>query len=214
MNPSECQEFIQLIRKSLKNSISNSFDLICSKSDALSYVVAGTSSALNRFQNSEKVNVIQWFDHFWLFLKITFMKEEQNVSKQNEFRINTISLSVFQGKDADEDKYQLFRAEWDDYNKPDEKHAQPHWHITSSQAIEKTLVKCTENFDEDDFGQQFFLQTLEDEKQKVFDVKKIHFAMNADWQSNESHVHKTEKPQQIVNWLQGMLYYLREELTN
>ncbi|MDR3260680.1 MAG: hypothetical protein LBT78_02480, partial [Tannerella sp.] len=103
------------------------------------------------------------------------------------------------------EKYQLFRAEWDDFNNPDEKHAQPHWHITSNQAIEKSLKEYS-SYDND------FSSILEQEKNKILDVRKIHFAMNGNWQNGDNHIHKMEDEQQIVKWLQGMLYYLRTEL--
>jgi len=200
---------IPIIKKSLRTFLGHSFQLSRSNDNAFVYTIEGKSWALNRFPNeSKKVKVLEWFDDFWLFLEIRFKVEDKKNGRRKESQTNTfISLSVFQGKDSDDEKYQLFRAEWDDHNNPDEKHAQPHWHITSSQAIENTLVKYAEEFD-----QQEFLQMLESEKQKVLDVKKIHFAMNADWQTNETHLHKMDDEQQIVNWLQGMLNYLRIEL--
>ena len=204
-------ELIELINKNFRTLMGNSFHLSRSKQDSFSYVLEGTSTALNRFPNdSKEVTVIKWFDKFWLYLSIKFSKNETIVNEKVKLQVNAfISLSVFQGEDSDEKKHQLFRAECDDYNNPDEKHAQPHWHITSSQAIESTFEKYA-----DDLEKQDFIELLEREKQKVFDVKKIHFAMNADWQTNGTHSHKLEDEQQIVNWLQGMLNYLRVELEN
>jgi hypothetical protein len=101
----------------------------------------------------------------------------------------------------------LFRAEWDDYNNPNEQHAQPHWHITSNQAMENTFLRYADSFDKQDF-----LQLLETEKQSVFDVKTIHFAMNGDWYNKETHIHRLEDEQQIATWLQGLLAHLRTEL--
>jgi hypothetical protein len=172
------------------------------------YRINGTSEALNRFDNpADIVKVLKWFNDFWLFLEIKFIIEEKKVvnKRTNEIHI-CLSLSIFQGEDSDNKKYQLFRAEWDDYNNTEEKHSQPHWHITSNQALEKTF----ENYSElDNNG---FISLLEEERTKVFDVKRIHFAMNGNWQNNESHIHKMENEQQIVNWLQGMLSHLRIEL--
>jgi hypothetical protein len=194
---------IDSIEKNLKLFLGNTFAL--KERRALHYTVNGQSLALNKFENpQELVKVYKWFNDFWLFLEVGFKKIEK------ETFLNTlITLSVFQGDDSDEEKYQLFRAEWDDYHKPEEKHAQPHWHITSSQAVENTLVKCAEIF-----GQQDFVQILENEKQKVLDVKKVHFAMNADWQTDGTHFHQMGNEKHVVKWLLGMLNYLRIELEN
>ena len=188
----------------------NSFQLIQSKYNASSFVTEGKSSALNIFPNdTEKVKVIEWFGNFWLFLKITFKTETKKIDRKIDTQINTlISLSVFQGEDFDNEKTQLFRAEWDDYNDLKEKHAQPHWHITSSQAIENI-------FGDDAFFsiQPEISQKLEKKKEKIFDVRKIHFAMNADWQKiNGTYIHKMDEEQEIVRWLQGLITYLRTEL--
>ena len=63
------------------------------------------------------------------------------------------------------------------------------------------------NFDNSDF-----ISLLEKEKQKLFDVNKIHFAMNGNWQNNETHIHKITDEQQIVKWFQGILRHIRTEL--
>ena len=206
MNP---KILIDSIVKNLRLFIGNTFGII--QRSAFHYIIKGESSALNRFDNpQELVSVLKWFNDFWVFLEIKFKKEEKIGSKKESLINTCISLSVFQGEDGDKEKNQLFRAEWDDYNNSDENHAQPHWHITSSQAIENTFAKYADAFDKQDF-----IELLESEKQKVLDVKKIHFAMSADWQAkNGEHLHKMEDEQQIVNWLQGMLTYLRFELAN
>jgi len=139
--------------------------------------------------------------NFGYILKLNLKKRLKTITK--------ISLSVFQGEDNDNEKYQLFRAEWDDYNDTNASHAQPHWHITSSQAIENSINKYTETFE-----QQDFINLLESEKQKVFNVTKIHFAMNGDWDKESIHIHKIENEQQVVNWVQGMLHHIRTELNS
>jgi hypothetical protein len=198
MNP---KKLIDCINKNCKKSIHPKFNLSLYNHNynLIHFIIDGTSDAVNR---GELVKVLNWFDNFWLFLEIKFIsvtiKEESQIS---------ISLSVFQGNDFDNKKYQLFRAEWDDYNNPEEKHAQPHWHITSSQAIESIFEEHADVFNESEFLQEF-----EKEKQKVLDVKKIHFAMNGDWQNGKNCIHGIEDEQQVVRWLQGMLNYLRTEL--
>jgi hypothetical protein len=198
MNP---KELIDSINKNCKKSINPAFNLSIHNTDYnfIHFTIGGTSSAVNR---DELVKVLNWFDNFWLFLEIKFIK----VEIKKEPQIN-ISLSVFQGDDSNDKKYQLFRAEWDDYNNPEEKHAQPHWHITSSQALENTFEEYANIFNESEFVKEF-----EKEKQNVLDVKRIHFAINGDWQNGKNHIHKIEDEKQVVKWLQGMLSHLRTEL--
>lgn len=144
----------------------------------------------------EEVKVLKWFDDFWVYLDIKF---ENN----NTF----ISLSVFQGEEPDNIKYQLFRAEWDDYNNKEEKHPQPHWHITPNQVIEKTFEELVSIEDSDTFN-----NLLEEEKSKIIDVNKIHFAMNGNWINNESEIHPLNNEEKIVRWFHGLLSHLRTQL--
>lgn len=90
-----------------------------------------TSTAINNYNNDlEEVTVIYWFDNFWVYVEVRF--EESNTF---------ITISVFQGIRSEKYKNQLFRAEWDDYNNNEERHPQPHWHITANQVIENTFVE-------------------------------------------------------------------------
>ena len=210
MNP---EKLIGLLNESCKNTISKEFYLrkTDTPNNKLCYVLDGMSLAINRFDiPQEVVKVLHWFNDFWLYFVIQF--EPQNKKEGRKTITETmiiISLSVFQGENSDNEKYQLFRAEWDDYNDTNQNHAQPHWHITSSQAIENSISKYTETFE-----QQDFISLLESEKQKIFDVKKIHFAINGDWDKGNTHIHKIENEQQVVNWVQGLLHHLRTELKN
>ncbi|MEO9211401.1 MAG: hypothetical protein ABI208_09900 [Ginsengibacter sp.] len=173
------------------------------------YRIEGSSDALNRFELPfELVRVLKWFDNFWIFIEIKFISKKFLDTRKKNVQINTyISLSIFQGEDTDNKKYQLFRVEWDDFNNPDEKHSQPHWHITSDQAIERTFEEYSNNFDNGDF-----ISLLKEVRRKVFDVKRMHFAMNGNWQNNETDVHKIDDIQKIVKWFKGMLEHLRIEL--
>ena len=196
-----------LNRISLINTINNSCNIfftgstfILNNTNLGKFKISGnnTSKARNNYKNeSEEINVIKWFEDFWFYLEINFQKH-------NTF----ISLSVFQGKANDPIKHQLFRAEWDDYNNSEEKHPQPHWHITANQVIEKTfkeLAESTENADT-------FIGLLEEEKSKIIDVNKIHFAMNGNWINNETHVHLLNNEDKIVRWFQGLLSHIKEQL--
>jgi len=191
------KKLIDCINQKCKKSINPAFNLSIHDNSYYFYhfTIDGTSYAVNR---DKSVKVLNWFANFWIFLEIKFIK----ISKKEEPQIN-ISLSVFQGEDFDNKKNQLFRAEWDDYNNPEEKHAQPHWHIMSNQISENSYKEYTSIFDESGF-----------EKENLLDIKKIHFAMSGDWQNSKGYIHKMEDEQQIVKWLQGMLSYLRTELEN
>jgi hypothetical protein len=119
-----------------------------------------------------------------------------------------ISLSVFQGKENDSIKHQLFRAEWADYNNDEEKHPQPHWHITANQAIEKIFEDFASEVDDRDF-----VSLLKEEKSRVIDVNQIHFAMNGNWMTiNGSDVHPLNSEDQIIDWFRGLLTHIRKQL--
>jgi hypothetical protein len=205
------QKLINSINNGCKNLFYNTFVLIpySGHHNSSFYRIAGTSSALNRFEIPyEPVKVLHWFANFWFFLEVKFIRSEVIENRKKINQIHTyISISIFQGEDIDNMKYQLFSAEWDDYFNPDEKHSQPHWHITANQAIERTFEEYSNNFDNGDF-----ISLLEQEKKKVFDVNKIHFAINGNWQNNETHIHKIDNEEKIVKWFQGILQHLRTEL--
>lgn len=156
-----------------------------------------SSKALNNYNNaSEEVTVIKWFDFFWIYIDLRF-------ENQNTF----ISISVFQGNPDDNIKHQLFRAEWDDYNNAEEKHPQPHWHITSNQIIEKTFEELAK-LDET----ESFVSLLQEEKSKIVDINKIHFAMNGNWINNDSHVHSLNNHEHITKWFTGLFAHLKTQL--
>lgn len=156
-----------------------------------------TSKAINNYKNErEEVNVIKWFNDFWVFLEIRFQNE-------NKF----ISISIFQGEVQDNSKIQLFRAEWDDYNSLEEKHPQPHWHLTGNQAIENTFEEYASTFEEDGFT-----ALLEEEKSKIIDLHKLHFAMSSDWLNSNGHVHPINNVDKISNWFAGLLSHIKDQL--
>lgn len=167
----------------------------------------GTSIALNRFDiPKEKVKVLRWFENFWASIEIKGLRIINESTKKLENHIS-ISFCVFQGESSDEDKYQLFRAEWDDFCNDSEIHSQPHWHITSDQALENTFISYAIELDKKDF-----IDLLESEKQNVFDVKTIHFAMNGNWANAETNIHRIDNEEKILRWWFGLLNHLRTEL--
>ncbi|WP_417861482.1 hypothetical protein [Winogradskyella sediminis] len=205
------EKLIESINKRCKNLFVNSIKLrpATGHHNITIYRIEGSSNALNRFEEPfNAVKVLNAFGDFWIYIQVKFISNEIFRDRKRVKEIHTnISISVFQGKEEDDEKHQLFRAEWDDFNNPDEVHSQPHWHITSSQALEKTFSEYSDNFDDGSF-----LSLLESEKNQVFDVKTIHFAMNGNWQNNDSHIHKILDEGKIVEWFIGVLMHIRTEL--
>jgi hypothetical protein len=156
-----------------------------------------TSKAINNYNNiQEEINVIKWFDDFWIYIIIKF-------ENKNTF----ISISIFQGLENDERKNQLFRAEWDDYNNFDENHPQPHWHITSNQAIEKTFDEYAAVFQEEGF-----IDSLKEQKAKIIDINKIHFAMNGNWINDDKEIQSLNDELKIIKWFVGLLSHIKSQL--
>lgn len=183
-------KFIADINKSCKVFfIESTFFLHPSKANRFELKGSNISKALNNYKNNgQEISVLKWFDDYWVYLEIRF--EDKN---------SFISISIFQGKDIDNIKNQLFRAEWDDYNNPDEKHPQPHWHITSNQAIENTFTELIEDDEEEGFAAII----LNEEKSKIIDISKIHFPMNGNWMNNGGHIHLIDDNVKMVKWFQG-----------
>lgn len=191
------KSLIDDINKGCKLLFDSSFYLKPSTVNRFRITGNESSKALNNYKSiKEEINVIKWFDVFWIYLEITFVES-------NTF----ISLSVFQGEQNDKVKNQLFRAEWDDYNNEDEKHPQPHWHITSNQAIENTFEEYTDTFENDGFA-----ELLKEEKRKIIDINKIHFAMNGNWINDDTHIQSINDNAKIVKWFQGLFSHLRVQL--
>ena len=188
---------IDEINKGCKLLFDSSFHLGPSTVNRFRITGNQTSKALNNYKSDkEEINVIKWFDVFWIYLEITFVEK-------NTF----ISLSVFQGEQNDNEKNQLFRAEWDDFNNDDEKHPQPHWHITSNQSIENTFKEYTDTFENEGFA-----ELLKEEKTKIIDVNRIHFAMNGNWINEDTHIQSINDNSKIVKWFQGLFSHLRVQL--
>lgn len=192
-------KFIEEINKSCKAFfLESTFFLHLSKANRFELKGNNISKALNNYKNyGEEVSVLKWFDDYWVYLEIRF--EDKN---------SFIRISIFQGNANDNIKNQLFRAEWDDYNNPDEKHPQPHWHITSNQAIENTFTELIE----DDKEERFAAIILNEEKSKIIDINKIHFPMNGNWMNNGGHIHSINDKKKMVKWFQGFFSTMREQL--
>jgi hypothetical protein len=208
VNPAK---LVEALNQNCKNLLSGVFCLkqFGGQSSTLTvYRNEGVSLAINRFENPiEQVKVQNFFDDFWLFMEIRFVYDRSE-EKQAGLKINTyLSISIFQGEQNDDNKNQLFRAEWDDHRNPLEIHAQPHWHATSNLAMERTFDEYSSVFDNGDF-----ITMLKNEKSKIVDLSKLHFAMNGNWYNDSTHIHEIEDEKQMVKWLQGLLSHIRTEL--
>lgn len=195
----EPSKLIKEINKSCKIFFQEStFFLTPSKVNRFELKGSNLSKALNYYKNdSREVLVLKWFDDYWVYLEIRF--EDKN---------SFITVSIFQGDEKDDLKNQLFRAEWDDYNNPDEKHPQPHWHITSNQAIENTFTELIE----DDIEEGFAASLLNDQKSKIIDINKIHFPMNGNWINDGGHIHLINDNSKMIKWFQGFFSSIRHQL--
>lgn len=195
----EHQKFIEEINKNCKSFfLESTFYLQLSKTNRFELKGNNISKAVNNYKNyGTEVSVLKWFDDYWVYLEIRF-------ENTNSF----ISISIFQGEADDEIKNQLFRAEWDDFNNPDEKHPQPHWHITTNQAIEKSF----KNFlgEEEEIG--FLAELYKEQTSKIINVNRIHFPMNGNWMNNGGHIHLINDNEKMVKWFQGFFSTIRSEL--
>lgn len=178
--------------------VNGSFSKYISKGDF-------STKALNNNKNSrEEINVIKWFDDFWISIEILF--NQPDIKTFNTF----FTLSVFQGDSNDNIKNQLFRAEWDTYDNNKE-HPQPHWHFYSNRKIENIVNDFIDLINDEDIG---FASSLNEEKSKGISIEKIHFAMQAQWGQNIGHIHKISEEATIINWFQGLLGHIRTQLEN
>lgn len=161
------------------------------------------SSAFDSYGNEgEHVKVVKWFSDYWLFIEIRFSNPTAIL----------LTLSIFQGNESDDDKQQLFRAEWDDYGDANLDHPQPHWHFLTNKAIEKTVVNFAEFMDDEEINDTF-KDLLSEEKSKSIDLSGFHFAMNGDWTNTSVYQHRVKDETVLAKWLGGLMGYLKNELS-
>lgn len=161
----------------------------------------GYSIAYDSYGNDDgrEVKVIKWFNDFWLFIEIAFQHPEGII----------VTLSVFQGEEANPYKTQLFRAEWDDYGDNKFSHPQPHWHFINNKYIENAVISFAEIIPE---AGDTFEELLTEEKNKMVDMSKFHFAMYGGWKDSMSHIHKIDNDFDLAKWFGGLLAHLITEL--
>ncbi|MCH6234706.1 hypothetical protein [Cognataquiflexum rubidum] len=195
-------QIIEKLNKFLKNYLNLQFNPLKSV-DNFTFLMEGSYEAVNyRRADAYQIKTIHWFDKFYLYIEVSF---------GSNYSHKFISLSIFQGEATDTRKNQLFRAEWDDFNKEDEKRPQPHWHITRDKANYENFYSLINSFDskEKSSFELFEMSDLE-----IFDTKKIHFAMSSNWHNRGNYVHKLDDANRIVDWIEGLLEHIKYELTN
>jgi hypothetical protein len=198
---------ISTLNKISRDYISS--DFIFHKKESFLYVNSGTniSTAINiRKNDSQQVNVSEWFDDFWLYIELRYVPKTTKSKKTipNIF----FSLSVFQGEVESVEKTQLFRAEWDNYETLSNNHPQPHWHFYTRKDIEDLKKTFTELVDSSDGGFEDFIKS----DKEIVDIEKFHFAMNGQWSLNNSDVHKISTETELTNWFAGILNHIKKEL--
>lgn len=194
----ELTEVIRNINKSCAIYFpESSFHLRPSKTNQ--FVISGNnvSKALNNFKNgSEQITAIKWFDDFWIYIILKVISEK-----------TFISISVFQGAEEDDFKSQLFRAEWDDYQNPNEKHPQPHWHLMANSVIHKSLSEIA-HLDDSDILESI----INEEKSNIVEISKMHLPLNGNWFNGGSHINTITEKKKLVVWFKGILSCMKEQL--
>jgi len=195
-------QIIEELNNFLKNYLGLPFGPLKTK-NYIQYKIEGSYDAINhKRHDSDEIKVVKWFDEFYLYIEVNYSRNYLN---------KMISLSVFQGKDTHIRKNQLFRAEWDDLNKEGETRPQPHWHITRDKANYENFSELINNTKEQEKS-SFDLFEMSDAE--IFDTKKIHFAMSANWRNQEPPVHKIDDALKVVKWFEGLLEHIKYELKN
>lgn len=197
------------------------------------FVINGNylSKATNINKNGKfPVNTLNWFEDFWVYFEIKFSKvelesfskkteresyelrlRENNVKIANDYYNINVTLSIFQGEESDDHKTQLFRAEWDNYD-DNLNHPQPHWQINPFKYSSKTYETFEEWIglaDEETFESTLASDTKNSE---LIKINKFHFAMSGQWAENKNHIHKINNEPVLLNWLNGMLAHIKDQL--
>lgn len=201
------EKIISTLNKICKDYISAEF--IFYKKKSFLYVNSGNnmSSAINvRKNDNQQVTVSNWFDDFWLYIELRYVPKL--IKSKRDIPNLFFSLSVFQGPADDIEKAQLFRAEWDNYEMLSNNHPQPHWHFYTRKDIEDFKKTFTELIDSSDDNFEDFIKS----NKEIVDIEKFHFAMNGQWSSNNSDVHKISSESELTNWFAGILNHIKKEL--
>lgn len=161
------------------------------------------SNAVSR--EAESIKVVKWFDDFWLYVNIKYDKDPE---KKEDFQVY-FSLMLFIGKESDQKKIPLFRAEWDNYE-DNEYHPQPHWHFYVDSEKQVMIQNFTDMLSGD--STPGFMEYIQEETSPKMDLNKFHFAMNALWHNNNGHIHKIDNNNDFVQWFVGLLGHIKYQL--
>jgi uncharacterized FlaG/YvyC family protein len=135
---------------------------------------------------------------YWLSLVLSM--------KGTTSEIDSVSIGVYFGNQTDSEKVKLFRAEWSqNYH---QSHAQPHWHLHQS---ENQGIK-NQTWDEEQEA-TYFTEELSNNLNKK--VKKIHFAMAAQWHKTKgSHILdlKGMDDNDVLRWISSTFEYILHQL--
>ena len=168
----------------------------------------GTLPVVIRYDTpSEEVKAANWFEDIWLYLRINLREDKEKGIKNIPF----VSICFFQQMNGNKLSI-LFRAEWDNYPiKEGYNHPQPHWHISYENDNEiDDYDDVLKNSSEDDAGD--FSEMLNN-KTRVLDVYKMHFAMSGDWIHTLENMTTTYVDnEQIADWIVNLLKHVKEEI--
>lgn len=196
------EKIIEELNIFLKNYLGLPFEPLKTK-NYIHYKIEGSYDAINYKRNdSDKIKVVKWFGEFYLYLEVNYSKN---------YLHKMISVSIFQGKETELKKNQLFRAEWDDYNIENESRPQPHWHITKDKA---NYEKYSDLIDDTNESEKNSFDLFKMSNSEIFDTKKIHFAMSSNWQNQKPFAHKIDDASKVVKWIEGLLEHIKYELLN
>ncbi len=195
-------QIINQLNEFLKNYMNLPYSPLKSE-DNISFAMEGAYEAINhRRSDSFQIKTVHWFDDFYLYIEVNYSRN---------YKHKTISLSVFQGEATERRKNQLFRAEWDDYDRDNESRPQPHWHITRDKAIYENFNDLVNRADD---RENSSFELFKISNAEIFDTKKIHFAMSSNWQTQGHFIHKIDDATKVVNWMEGLLEHIKYELLN
>jgi hypothetical protein len=171
------------------------------------FIVEGNSTAINHIRkDKEQINVIHWFDSYWVYFEIKFVDRfDGNKKKYPQIFLST---SIFEGDVADSKKIQLFRAEWDNHDDNTE-HPQPHWHIYPFDSFEEygTFKELISESQKDEGFMGFVEQG-----QKIVDLSKFHFAMNGQWYIDNGHITYIDNDTSLIKWVSGVFGHIQTQL--
>jgi len=189
-----------------RNYFGESFSLIPKKN--IFYSSSNNPSKAINIRKNDKipVNVVNWFDDIWVYIEIKFVPNLKKRAFPNTF----FSLSIFQGDKNDNEKTQLFRAEWDNYPDNKNSHSQPHWHIYPHKYNMK-VYKDFEDFLKLSEKDKDFLSFKKSDKDLI-EINKFHFAMNGQWSEKKSDIHTISEMSDLTSWFSGLLNHLKIEL--